>query len=93
MTLDVKFSDGNTNVAAQFGGEQQMFPAEFGSVQQVTQYIGGIKYTPGDNISITEDGVISVLTASDVEEDNTRPVTSAAVATQVGNIEILLKTI
>ena len=52
----------------------------------------GVEYTPGDNISI-ENGKISVLTADQVESDNTKPVTSAAVATQVGNIEILLQTI
>lgn len=35
-------------------------------------------------------GVLSVNTATDVEHDNTLPVTSAAVYTTVGNIEILL---
>lgn len=47
----------------------------------------------GENLKINEDGVLSVDTATEVEEDNTRPVTSAAVQTTVGNIEILLKTI
>lgn len=47
----------------------------------------------GENLKIDENGVLSVDTATAVEEDNTRPVTSAAVQTTVGNIEILLKTI
>lgn len=40
-----------------------------------------------------ENGVLSVNTASKVEADNTLPITSAAVHTTVGNIEILLSTI
>lgn len=47
----------------------------------------------GENLKISADGVLTVDTATAVEEDNTRPVTSAAVQTTVGNIEILLKTI
>ena len=47
----------------------------------------------GENLKISADGVLSVDTATAVEEDNTRPVTSAAVQTTVGNIEILLKPI
>ncbi len=40
-----------------------------------------------------EGGVIAVDMAADVEQDNTLPVSSAAVYTQIGNIEILLETI
>ena len=36
---------------------------------------------------------ISVDVANDAEEDNTRPITSAAVYTEIGNINILLQTI
>lgn len=52
----------------------------------------GANLMPGENIDIT-DGVISVITTDEVEEDNTKPVTSAAVYTEVGNIGVLLKTI
>lgn len=53
---------------------------------------------PGDSILHDEtlslkDGVLSVNTAQEPDPDNTLPITSAAVATTVGNIEILLKTI
>lgn len=37
-----------------------------------------------------EEGVLSVNTATDIEEDNTLPVTAAAVYQTVGNIEVLL---
>lgn len=40
-----------------------------------------------------ENGVLSVNTAGDVEQDNTLPVTSAAVFVEVGNINALLETI
>lgn len=44
----------------------------------------------GENLKITKDGVLSVDTADAVEQDNTKPVTSAAVHTEIGNIEVLL---
>lgn len=40
-----------------------------------------------------ENGVLSVNTAKEPDPDNTLPITSAAVATTVGNIAVLLKTI
>lgn len=49
--------------------------------------LGGIKV--GANLKI-EDGVLSVDTAAAVEQDNTRPVTSAAVHMELGNVEVLL---
>lgn len=54
--------------------------------------VTGTALEPGENISIVNNK-ISVLTSDVVEEDNTRPVTSAAVYTEVGNINILLQTI
>lgn len=50
------------------------------------------QYTPGVNIKI-EDNIISVITTDVVEEDNTKPITSGAVYTVVGNIDVLLNTI
>ena len=52
--------------------------------------IGGIRV--GDSLKITG-GVLSVDTASSVEKDNTKPVTSGAVYTEIGNIEVLLSNI
>ena len=45
----------------------------------------------GENLKIDENGVLSVDTASEMAEDNTKPITSGAVYTEVGNIEALLK--
>lgn len=52
----------------------------------------GTNLMPGENIDIT-DGVISVKTAPNVEKDNTKPITSGAVYTEIGNINVLLQTI
>ena len=54
---------------------------------------GNVKITTDATLSLSEDGVLSVNTADNVEADNTLPITSAAVHTTVGNIEILLATI
>ena len=51
-------------------------------------------YTIGAGLRLDpESNVLSVDTADAVEADNTRPVTSAAVYTTVGNIDALLATI
>lgn len=47
----------------------------------------------GNNIDVSEDGVISISTTNNVEEDNTKPITSAGVYTQLGNINSLLEQI
>lgn len=46
--------------------------------------------TVGKNLSITEDGVLSVDTTDDVTQDNTKPITSAGVNLVVGNINAIL---
>lgn len=52
--------------------------------------LGGV--TVGDSLTI-EDGVLSVDTADSVEEEDTRPVTSAAVYAVLGDIASLLSQI
>lgn len=52
----------------------------------------GTSFTTDETLTL-EDGVLRVNTAHEPEPDNTLPITSAAVAETVGNIEILLKTI
>lgn len=44
----------------------------------------------GKNLSITNDGVLSVDTTDSAEQDNTKPITSAGVNLVVGNINALL---
>lgn len=46
----------------------------------------------GENLSISEDGILSVDTATEVGTEN-RPVTAAAVNKEIGNIEALMGTI
>lgn len=53
---------------------------------------GGVDFKTDETLTL-EGGILSVNTADAVEEDNTLPITSAAVHTTVGNIEVLLKTI
>ena len=50
---------------------------------------GGIPYQIGAGLKV-EENVLMVDTANVVEEDNTKPVTSAAVYVEIGNIEALL---
>ena len=47
----------------------------------------------GENLKITPEGVLSVDMAGDISEDNTRPISSAKVYTEIGNINALLETI
>lgn len=54
---------------------------------------GGMPYKIGNGLKITGGDTLEVNTAEDVEQDNTLPITSAAVYTTVGNIEALLSTI
>lgn len=54
----------------------------------------GSGYNIGSGLKLdAETNTLSVDTAEIVEKDNTKPVTSAAVYTEVGNINALLATI
>ena len=56
-----------------------------------TSTLGGI--IVGDDLLIDSNGVLSVDKATTVSQDNTKPITAAAVYTEVGNINALLQTI
>lgn len=73
-----------TNAALAQAKESGEFKGEKGD--------SGTIFTTDETLSL-KDGVLSVNTAKEPEPDNTLPITSAAVALTVGNIEILLKTI
>ena len=53
---------------------------------------GAVPYKIGEGLKVVE-GTLVVDTANVVEEDNTRPVTSAAVFVELGNVEALLANI
>lgn len=66
------------------GGGVDLYPA--------TKYsLGGI--IVGEDLAVTSTGLLSVVKANKVEQDNTHPITAAAVYTEVGNINALLQTI
>ena len=66
------------------GGGVDLYPA--------TKYsLGGI--IVGEDLAVTTTGLLSVVKAKAVEQDNTHPITAAAVFTEVGNINALLQTI
>lgn len=52
----------------------------------------GTTFVPDETLTL-QNGILSVNTAKEPDPDNTLPITSAAVASTVGNIEILLNTI
>lgn len=54
---------------------------------------GGGEVLIDNTTIIRKNGVLTVNTADEPEQDNTLPITSAAVHTTVGNIEVLLSTI
>lgn len=53
---------------------------------------GNVDFQVDETLSL-KDGILSVNTTNDMEQDNTLPITSAGVFATVGNIEALLKTI
>lgn len=63
------------------------FPDENGNV-----VIGGVQFEPDETLTL-KNGILSVNTTTKVEENNTLPITSAAVNATVGNIEVILGTI
>lgn len=56
-----------------------------------TSTLGGVII--GDNLAVSDTGILSVTTTTVVEEDNTKPITSSGVYTEVGNINVILETI
>lgn len=53
----------------------------------------GASFAIDDHTLKMRDGAVYVNVTSDVEADNTLPITSGAVAAAIGNIETILKTI
>lgn len=85
--LRARFSSGGEDMTVKFGGVQVVeVPSK---VPNATREQAGV-IRVGDNLEITPDGVLSVMTTNEAEADNTKPITSAGVHTQLGNIEILL---
>lgn len=74
-------------VAMQYGGTKAA-----NSGVAVASASVSVDFATDETLSFTG-GVLKVNTAKDVNANNTLPITAAAVYTEIGNIETLLKTI
>lgn len=99
MIIDLEFNETEQTFETQLNETEQTFDMQFkelqvanvGDIPFATKETAG-KVIVGDNL-LVENGVISVDVANEAEADNTKPITSAAVAVQIGNIEVILETI
>lgn len=78
-------NDYDTEWVDQTGGTQYELPPA------TTETLGGI--IVGGDLLVTDNGVLSVDKTNVVASDNTKPITAAAVYTEIGNINALLATI
>lgn len=87
QTIKVKMDDGKYH-------SYILQPSDSGYVLEeiVAGGSGGVEFKTDGTLSL-KDGILSVNTTSEMESDNTLPITSAGVYATVGNIEVLLKTI
>lgn len=74
------------------GAATYLYHEDIEKLKNMAENGPGTAFIPDETLTLRE-GVLSVNTAGVVEADNTLPITSAAVHTTVGNIEILLGTI
>ena len=80
----IKFVKSDGSIVAEFDGSE---------AKQITLEDGGLNFTVGNGLKMDDSNILSVNSADSVEQNNTLPITSAAVYTTVGNIDELLKTI
>lgn len=91
--------DAYQKVLAEIGNLEDLTTADKSSLVAAINEIletgggGGMNYRIGHGLKVTGGNTLEVDTAEEAEQDNTLPITSAAVYTTVGNIEILLETI
>ena len=62
-------------------------------VANVKAYVAENSTFTTDDTLVLENKVLRVNTTNEASADNTRPITSAGVYAQLGNIEVLLQTI
>lgn len=91
--------DAYQKVLAEIGNLEDLTTADKSSLVAAINEVhetgggGGMNYRIGHGLKVTGGNTLEVDTAEEAEQDNTLPITSAAVYTTVGNIEILLETI
>lgn len=87
-------SGGVVTGAVRYDAEQTLTDEEKARARKNIGADTGVNFTTDKTLTLDPDTqVLSVNTADDVEQDNTLPVTSAAVYVEVGNINALLETI
>lgn len=87
-------SGGVVTGAVRYDAEQTLTEEEKARARKNIGADTGVNFTTDKTLTLDPDTqVLSVNTADDVEQDNTLPVTSAAVYVEVGNINALLGTI
>ncbi len=96
MRLGVRFRETESVINANLSDSSETLKPNFGEVQTITTGGGGgggtCNFTTDETLSFVNN-VLSVNVAHEPDPDNTLPITSAAVATSIGNIDELLKTI
>ena len=85
------------NAASVAGSAAQEVESVSGQVDSLSARVetleqSGAAFTTDETLTLAN-GVLSVNRATAVEKDNTLPITSAAVYTEIGNIDALLQTI
>ena len=91
-TVEERFRADMGNLADLTTEDKSSLVAAINEVRQTGG--GGTAYTIGHGLKLdAETNTLSVDTADKMEQDNTLPITSAAVYVEVGNINALLKTI
>lgn len=84
----------NVNIGNQWLNKWVLFIFEDNVINFKEDNGSSIAYHIGNGLKLdTSTNTLSVNTVGSVEQDNTLPITSAAVYTTVGNIDVILKTI
>jgi hypothetical protein len=92
MRLGVRFRETESVINANLSDSSETLKPDFGDVQTITKGGGTCNFTTDETLSFVNN-VLSVNVATEPDPDNTLPISSAAVAITVGNIDEILKTI
>lgn len=93
-SFDARFQESSNKFCSGLTEQDAVFYSGFGEkVVVVVNGGSGESLKTDETLHFDENGVLGVNTTDEAEADNTLPITSAGVHTQLGNIEILLGTI
>lgn len=92
-TLTDLFSDIADSIRGKTGETGTIVADDFPEAIDAIPQEGGIIKSVSEDFNLTQEGRLSLNKATSVEQDNTKPITAAAVYTEVGNINALLELI